>query len=318
VTEGFVRDCHGDLHLDHVVILNGIFLIDCIEFNDRFRYGDTAADLGFLLMDFDFRGYPAFARRVADGYTETSGDREILGLLGFYKSYRAFVRGKVEGFTLDEPEISSGEKELAVRTAGHYFSLSLAFLKPPPPPALIITVGLTGAGKSFLATRLGKRLGIRPIRSDVLRKELHGIDPSQHQLDKYGRGIYRANATAQTYRGLLQEARRYLRQGQSVILDASFMSGSHRMEARNLAEEAQALFRIVECSCPEQVVRARLQNRMNQLSDPSNGRWEIFLQQKERFEPIRGEELGYCRRWDSTSDPNAFLMDLVRELIVSQ
>ena len=120
---GFIRDCHGDLHLEHVVILDEIMLYDCIEFNDRFRYGDTAADLAFLLMDLDFRGYPAFADRIAGRYAEWSGDREILRLLGFYKSYRAFVRGKVEGFILDEPEVSESERQSAREVAKKYFAL---------------------------------------------------------------------------------------------------------------------------------------------------------------------------------------------------
>jgi aminoglycoside phosphotransferase family enzyme len=152
---------HGDLHLDHVVVLDEIMLYDCIEFNDRFRYGDTAADLAFLLMDLDFRGYPAFADRIAGRYADSSGDSDILRLLGFYKSYRAFVRGKVEGFVLDEPEVSESERQSARETAKKYFALSLAYLKPSPPPLLVITTGLMGTANSS-GFQAGKDLASDP------------------------------------------------------------------------------------------------------------------------------------------------------------
>jgi len=315
MTGGFIRDCHGDLHLDHVLVLDGIMLIDCIEFNDRFRFGDTAADLGFLLMDLDFQGYPAFAEHVSGRYSVCSGDGEILKLVGFYRSYRAFVRGKVMGFTLDEPEVSRTEKESAAQTAGHYFSLSLAYLRHPRPPALIVMCGLMGTGKSFLATRLGKRLGIDPVKSDVIRKEIHGVPSSEHRLDKYGGGIYTSNSTEVTYEALFERARRSLGRRNSVVLDASFSLREHRFRARDLALEMNAQFLILECVCPDGEARARLEERMETQKDPSDGRWQIYLDQKRRFEPIERDELGSTRQWDSTTDPNAFLKAVVRELV---
>lgn len=311
---GYVRDCHGDLHVDHVVILDGIMLIDCIEFNDRFRYCDTASDLGFLLMDLDFLGYPALGKRIAERYAASAGDEHILKLLGFYKSYRAFVRGKVLGFTLDEPEVTSEEKESATETARQYFQLSLACLQPPPPPVLVITTGLTGSGKSFVADRLGKRLGIAPLRSDVLRKEIHGLGTTEHRLDKFGEGIYTPKATEQTYRLLLEKARRAVERGESVILDASFMRFQDRMDAGKTARRAGARFRIIECIAPHEVLRQRLEARMADPREPSDGRWEIFQEQRERFEPIRPEEREDSRTWDSTTDVNTFLASFVREL----
>ncbi|MFC1833923.1 phosphotransferase, partial [Thermodesulfobacteriota bacterium] len=111
--DGFIRDCHGDLHLEHVLVLDDIYLFDCIEFNERFRYCDTAADLGFLLMGLDFRGYPAFARRVAQRYSAVSGDAGILDLIRFYMSYRAFIRGKVRSFEIDDPEVPPAARQLS-------------------------------------------------------------------------------------------------------------------------------------------------------------------------------------------------------------
>jgi uncharacterized protein len=314
---GFIRDCHGDLHVDHVVILDDIMLYDCIEFNDRFRYGDTAADLAFLLMDLDFQGYPALAKHLAERYAHTSGDAESLKLLSFYRSYRAFVRGKVLGFELDEPEISDAESERAVRTANDYFRLSLSYLKPPPPPALIVMCGLMATGKSFIATKLAKRLGLALLRSDEIRKDLLGVKRSQRRLDKFRQGIYTAGSTERTYEALFSAAEKSLAQGRSVILDASFMSYEHRRRARELARHAKVLFRLIECAAPEEVIRERLKARLEQKDEPSDARWEIFDSQKAAFQPIRSDEESDHRLWDSTEDPDTFLVSLVKELIFS-
>jgi uncharacterized protein len=313
--EGFIRDCHGDLHLDHVVITNGIVLVDCIEFNDRFRYGDTASDLAFLLMDLDFRGFPAYSDRISSAYAEHSGDRDAPVLLGFYKSYRAFIRGKVLGFELDEEEISSEEKASAKRTATHYFQLALACLAPPQKPVLIAFCGLMGTGKSYLAAKLSKRLGIEHLKSDVLRKEIRGVSPDKHLLDKYGEGFYTSKATDRVYEVLLGKARQALEERRSLILDASFMRYGYRSGARALAEESNARFRIIGCAAPAEVIKHRLDERHLRPGEPSDGRWEIFREQESRFEPIRAGERADYREWDSTSDPDAFLIDLVRDLM---
>lgn len=314
VSDGFVRDCHGDLHLDHVIVMNGIFLVDCIEFNDRFRFSDTASDLGFLLMDLDFHGFPAYGARVARRYAQSAGDPHVLDLLGFYKSYRAFVRGKVFGFALDEPEVPVEKREAAAQTAGDYFKLSLACLKPAPPPVLVVMSGLTGTGKSYLAARLGKRLGAVTFRSDVIRKEIHGILATEHRLDKYGEGIYSTNATGRTYRVLLDRARTALERRESVVLDASFMNAKDRAEALGVAERARSRYFIVECTCSDEVAAARLTERRSERDEPSDGRLEIFAEQKMCFEPIRPNESPFLRRWDSSTDPNAFLKAFIREV----
>ncbi len=314
VMEGFIRDCHGDLHLDHVIVLDEIMLLDCIEFNDRFRYGDTASDLAFLLMDFEYRGYPAFADRVSKQYAAASGDEDALKLLGFYKSYRAFVRGKVIGFTLDEPEVPESDKAAAAMKARLYFDLALANLKAPPEPVLIVTCGLMGSGKSFIAEKLGKRLGITPIRSDVLRKRMYGLSHAEHQLDNYREGFYTSGATERTYQALLADAREALARGSSVILDASFSRYEDRVSAARLAIDTGARFRIVYCRAPDKTIHARLVDRSTKSNEPSDGRWEIFSQHKSDFENIREDEKKHCRTWDSTGDTNTFLTEFVREL----
>jgi len=314
-SRGLIRDCHGDLHLDHVVILDGIMLLDCIEFNDRFRYGDTAADLAFLVMDLDYRGYPGFSKRIAMRYAHDSGDERMLDLLGFYGSYRAFVRGKVNSFTLDEPEVSDREKFVAAEKASDYFRLSLSYLTPPPPPALIITCGLMGTGKSHLAASLGKRLGIEPIRSDNVRKIIHGVSPGEHRLDNYGQGIYTPSATEQTYQALLDAADRSLVRGESVILDAAFTRAGDRLRALDLAVKHGARFRLIHCTAPDEVIRHRLELRSREKNEPSDGRWEIFPAQKAGFEAISDKEQPDCLLWDSTTELRPFLVSFVRTIM---
>ncbi len=129
VKEGRIRDCHGDLHAAHICFNNGICIYDCIEFNDRFRYIDVASEVAFLAMDLDFHGRTDLAKHFVNAYIMAAGDEELLKLLDFYKCYRAYVRGKVEGFKLDDPNISKKEKTRALTIARKYFELAESYVK---------------------------------------------------------------------------------------------------------------------------------------------------------------------------------------------
>jgi len=122
--EGKIRDCHGDLHAAHICFGDGICIYDCIEFNDRFRYGDVASEVAFLAMDLDHYGRADLSRRFVSAYLAASGDTELEALLNFYKCYRAYVRGKVEGFKLADPHISEAEKTRVLAVAREYFGLA--------------------------------------------------------------------------------------------------------------------------------------------------------------------------------------------------
>ncbi len=172
-------------------------------------------------------------------------------------------------------------------------------------------------GKSFLAEKLGKRLGIDYLRSDEIRKDLHGVERFQHRFEMYRDGIYAANGTERTYEALFNKARQYLTQGRSIILDASFISYEYRKLARQLAYEAKARFRIIECVAPDDIIKERLVARLTQENEPSDARWEIFQSQKAAFQPIGSDEESDRRLWDSTNDPDTFLVPLVREFIFS-
>ena len=122
--EGWIRDCHGDLRLEHVFFGEEISILDCIEFNERFRYTDVAADIGFLAMDLDFRGREDLGDYLIERYADLAGDRGVYSVLDFYKCYRAYVRGKVESFRLDDPLMDRVEKEKAASRARGYFQLA--------------------------------------------------------------------------------------------------------------------------------------------------------------------------------------------------
>ena len=127
--EGRIRDCHGDLHTAHICFTDGICIYDCIEFNDRFRYCDVASEIAFLAMDLDHHRHPDLSQHFIDAYVESSQDEEPLKLLDFYKCYRAYVRGKVESFKLDDPLILGEEKAKALESAKRYFQLAESYVR---------------------------------------------------------------------------------------------------------------------------------------------------------------------------------------------
>ncbi|MFC2015243.1 hypothetical protein ACFLUP_04560 [Chloroflexota bacterium] len=127
VADGKIRDCHGDLHAAHICFHEGISIYDCIEFNDRFRYCDVASEIAFLAMDLDNYGRADLSRSFVDAYVAASQDEELLQLLNFYKCYRAYVRGKVEGFKLNDPLISAEEKAQILKVAEKYFELAESY-----------------------------------------------------------------------------------------------------------------------------------------------------------------------------------------------
>src|SRR3990172_1861108 len=293
--EGRIRDCHGDLHLGSICIEGEcVQIFDCIEFNDRFRYSDTAADIAFLLMDLEFNNHLDLSTALTKSYIRYSGDTDLPLVLRFYKSYRAFVRGKVTSFLLDEKEVPEEQKIKALATARRYFGLAYSYFMQP---TLIIMAGLVGTGKSAVAVSLGEATGAPVVRSDEARKRLAGIQPGEHRYEDYEKGIYSEELTNKTYSELLKEASEVLGGGRSIILDASYKSRASRERAAALAREKGARFFIVECVCDHEVVRARLTKRMDE-KEVSDGRWEIYDRQKKEFEETTENE-GRLIRIDS-------------------
>ena len=317
VRRGRVRDCHGDLHLEHICLSggdDGITIFDCIEFNQRFRYSDVACEVAFLYMDLDFNGYDALARRFVDAYVEASGDEEVRVLLDFFACYRAYVRGKVISFRLDDAAIAPADREEARRVAGRYFALAYRYAARFERPTLVLVGGLMGTGKSTLAAAIADPLDAEVIRTDVVRKRLAGIREDEHHYDDFGSGLYSRDMTERTYVASLERAAEVLRGKRSVIVDASWSRKADRERAVATAEGMGADVCFVECVCPEDVVRARLDARVEQATDASDGRWEIFAVQRDAYEPVVPAERLRAVRLDCSRPPEDCAYEAVERL----
>lgn len=129
ITKGKIRDCHGDLHMEHICLTDPVSVIDCIEFNDRFRYSDTISDIAFLLMDLEYHGGIDLAAEIWGYYAAETGERDVEALLTFYKVYRAYVRGKVNSFQFDDGQLGAAAKEQAALRARRYFQLARSYIR---------------------------------------------------------------------------------------------------------------------------------------------------------------------------------------------
>jgi aminoglycoside phosphotransferase family enzyme/predicted kinase len=291
VRTGRIRDCDGDIHLENICLSDRVWIFDCIEFNNRFRYSDTAADIAFLLMDLEYQGADRFLKPLLDEYITITEDDGIVELLDFYKVYRAMVRGKVESFRLNDPDIPEKDKTLAGERAARYFRLARRYvLRRRLAPTLFITCGLTGSGKSSVARELAFDLGIDVHSSDVIRKELAGVSPTERSEVPFRNGMYSPGVTESVYAVLLSRGETALAAGRSVILDATFLDGAKRRACREMAGMHHAQLAILQATVPEPVARDRLDRRHEAGAGASDGRWEIYLEQRKAFEPVSPDE----------------------------
>jgi aminoglycoside phosphotransferase family enzyme/predicted kinase len=290
VRAGRIRDCHGDLRADSVALLDdgSICIMDCIEFNERFRYGDVASDVAFLAMDLEFRGYRRASLELVSAYLERARDETLTAVLDFYRAYRACIRGKVESMLLDEKEIGDEQKEAAEQRARRYFELALSYTERHE-PVLVIMSGLSGSGKSYAAAPLAGALGAALVRSDDVRRS---VDAAAAPA-AYGEGAYASEGRERVYDAMLKRAAGHLEAGLGVVLDATFGTRRLRGVARGLAAEFGVRFLAVEVIAAEEVIRARMEARES-TPGASDARWDTYLAQRDRFEPL--DELAESER----------------------
>ncbi|MEY4509837.1 MAG: hypothetical protein RLZZ450_1959 [Pseudomonadota bacterium] len=292
---GFVRDGHGDLRLEHCYRADdGAYaIIDCIEFNQRFRYGDVCADLAFLAMDLSYHGRPELADTFVAAYARASADYGVYAVLDFYQSYRATVRAKVSTFLANDNGVSEATRSRAQHEARRYFLLAItAGRRSLHAPRLIVTLGLIASGKSTLAAALAERLGAAQLSADYTRKELLGVPPEQPRHEASFCGVYDGAMTERVYTTLFTRAAQVLRSGRSVVLDATFRSRLHREQARELARSVAADLLFVECRCDRAVAMERLRARARATS-VSDGREEIYDSFAAAFEGVSELEPAY-------------------------
>jgi hypothetical protein len=275
---GRIVDGHGDLRCESVCVLNGICFFDCIEFNDRFRCCDVASEAAFLAMDLDMRGRPDLSYYFTEQYNFGAKDPELFRLLPFYRCYRAYVRGKVLSFRLDQAGVGAAEKKRSAERAAAYFELARRYASPLPRPALVVVSGLSGTGKTTVARAIASELGLRVVSADAVRQELFG---EEKKPAAYGEGAYRPEATRKTYETMMGRGRELLSAGGGAVLDGVFLGDYQEGWAAELAASAGAPLRWIECRLADEAVRQRIEERHERGDGQSDATWEIYLRQRE-------------------------------------
>lgn len=284
--EGFVRECHGDIYLDNVTLVDGeVTLFDCIEFNDAFRWIDVMSDVAFMAMDLEDRGLPALSRRFVNAYLEQSGDYTGLALLNYYKAYRAMVRAKVALLRLGQEGLSDQDRQSVFERYCGYTRLAESYTEIPRRYGLV-TCGVSGSGKSTLSLELVERLGVVRLRSDVERKRLFGAAPA----DRSEAGLYNAQRSEQTYTRLSILAAQVLAAGFPVVVDATCIRQAQRVQLREMIEGQGVPYLLIHCEASLEIIERWLAERQAEGRDPSDADIGVVRQQLQEFEALSPEE----------------------------
>ena len=297
--DGWVRECHGDLHLGNIALLEGVPTpFDAIEFNPDFRWTDVMNEIAFLAMDlFDHR-LPRLAYRFLNAYLEQTGDYAGLRVLRFYLVYRALVRAKVACLRAHQAGIAAQAKSEIEQEQRRHLQLAER-LAAPAHPALLIMHGLSGSGKTTVAQDLLEALGAVRLRSDVERKRLYGIAPQAHSDSAPDAGLYTPAASERTYARLAELTRELLAARYPVIVDAAFLKREQRDRFATLARDAGARFLIAACTAPAETLRARVAAREREARDASEAGLAVLERQFATAEPPAPDEAGYTMTLDA-------------------
>ncbi len=279
---GFIRECHGDLHLGNIAWVDGAPLIfDALEFNPALRHIDVISEIAFLVMDLRHRGRSELAWRLLNRYLEQTGDINGLAALPYYQVYRAMVRAKVAAILA-----SSTSKDFSECLTYLELANRLAHDRRP---ALVLMHGVSGSGKTWLSQHLLEQLGGIRLRSDVARKRLFGLKPLQDSSAIPG-GIYTQDASARTLAALLEAARSSLAAGCLTIVDATFIQRTWRAPFQALAEAVGVAWQIVAIEAPSDVLQARIAQRQQSGADASEANLSVLASQLAHLEPFSSEE----------------------------
>jgi aminoglycoside phosphotransferase family enzyme/predicted kinase len=317
---GLTRDAHGDLHLDHVCVFpdrpppGDLVVIDCIEFNERFRFIDPVADAAFPAMDLAFHGRRDLARVFADAYFGASGDDEGRALLPLYSAYRAAVRGSVEGIKLGEAEVSEAEHAATLGSSRGHWLLGLGELEDPARrPALLLVGGLPGTGKSTVAAAVAARAGFHRVRSDEVRKALAGLPEAEYATARLTAGHYTPAWSDRTYAESLRRAEQRLFEGGRVLIDATFREERHRRLFFDAAVRWGVPAPWLVCEAGPETVRQRLAARRGDVSDAD---WSVYREASSGWEepgPAARRALRVISTEGTPEEAVAAALDALRE-----
>lgn len=273
-----IRDGHGDLLAADVYCLDGgPQALDCLEFDDALRYGDSLSDVAFLAMDLERLGRTIEARQFLDAYARAAGDSWPQSLEDFYVAYRALVRAKIAAFgaALDESKASAAQQLL--RLAVEHLSRGRV--------RLVLIGGPPATGKTTLSGAVAERLGWPVLHSDEIRKELSGLGSTQSAAAPLDHGLYTAELRRATYTHLLRRAREELMRGNSVIIDASWSEPAERERAAAVTSKTAADLVAVRCNVPLPTARHRAARRAAEARDASDAAGELVDELTARFAP---------------------------------
>ncbi len=291
---GYIRECHGDMHLGNMVLLDGkVTVFDCIEFNPSLSWIDVMNELAFLVMDLEQRGRTDFAFRFLNGELERSGDYGGVKLLTYYLVYRAMVRAKVAGIQLSQNRSHRQKEEAAKRELSEYLQLAKGYTRRAE-PHLFITHGFSGAGKTHLTQLLLERRRAIRIRSDVERKRLFGLTPESRSNSALREGIYTPEATRRLYDHLARLAEELLESGYSVIVDATFLERAQRARFQALARRLGTGFTLLDFQASPDTLRARIRKRSREGKDASEATLAVLERQLAAHEPLTPDERSHA------------------------
>lgn len=281
-TAGYIRECHGDLHLGNIVLIDGqVTLFDCIEFNEDYRWIDVASDIAFTYIDLLDHHQPGLAGWLVNEWLCLSGDFDAIPVFRFYAAYRALVRAKVAA-------IRSSQTDGDISKAREYIELAERVTLPPK-PTLTITHGLSGCGKTTVSTRLllgDKNGSTLRLRSDIERKRLFGLTTAAKSNSSVDAGIYSKDAHQLTYQRLHDLTKTLLTSGWSVIVDAAFLQHAERDSFRMLAVELGLDFFILAPHASPEQLRERITGRLESGHDASEATLEVLAKQMACIEPL--------------------------------
>ena len=302
---GFIRECHGDLHLGNIAwVDNAPLIFDCIEFNPNLSWIDVISEVAFLFMDLVHRGHDSLAWRLLNRYLEHTGDYAGLTVFRFYLVYRAMVRAKVASIRAHQGDAESQAE------AAQYLELATR-LSRADKPALLLMHGVSGSGKTWLSQQILEQLGAVRLRSDVERKRLFGLDALEDSSRIEG-GIYTAEASRQTFQNLHDLARDLLHAGYRAIVDATFLKQAHRTPFLKLADSLQVPVRILAMQADESLLRQRVLARGEHGGDASEADVAVLDMQLRSIEPFDAGEAPMVLPFSTATE--ADWPDLIAEL----